>query len=1717
MLVVALLLLLLQGTRAALDLSLVNLTDDQCTSSAAAADKSVTYLTKTEVVQNWYVNGSFYYSPIREVATYSIQGVERVNGQCQYCRYHEVRNKQGNTPPMYGPCLGNLPSLKIPCWQNPSLWLPSFFGTFYYPDQRPISDWSSLLWSEPVPVHMFLMQGQAGSSNVRYNAQIPPSEYGLGYDNVMSRMGNNSMSSWLEFAQIFCFPGCHRNSSIQLVNVTSSSWSSTVTEAVQISQLRRNFENKQQLRCVACPRSTTQDIAYAWNEAADAPLSIQAHSLSYDCWPWLGVLPLLRIDASLSPDNRYYQVDFVYSDSVNLPPHVLYPTSVKTVNTTACPVDTYSRTCAHTLRYYRRVSHLQNNAAALSCTPCPQDYSTQGRTGQWYCHPPQGYYFVNHEAIAAGAIFRRNTEIELECGPTAAHCKQCGTNTTQLPDEFNEQFTFQPMLQVRPCPLNTYCPSAMQAPMQCPDHLPSSPMGSASIENCSCALGSYRANATACLPCTRTCPAGQYAEVWSCFNAMSSPRSDTPCKPCTNVPANATLTAGFQSSGSTAACNFRCNIGFKLMMASEYNQCGSSYTCEPIQPIRNNRGQLVHSVRLPFDEWKDCSPVYNVVPFIENNVQNENVFTTTTTSCAGCSVASAVACRPETGYLPYRDINCVACSQPAAGLEYTTGAFNSLLSMPQAWCQLRCSNTSKFLENQTCFACADRESQTCQQGQRLTGLGCLGSGLLDPLNCTACSKQPSECGAMWLDTAAGAACACKPCQALPQSGYYWQTLCGGTNQGVQRQHSVCLSNQYKTGVNTNVSTITCSNCTSRKPGYYLNETSLYCTQVLDAVWKPCPAGYYCTGEKDRQPTPCNAGYTSLGGSVYTSADTCICQLGMQKVLTGQCVSYTCPETVPRNDTPGNLWRSPYYMTLTAQGSTCHPCGSDGAFATGKLPLTTCTCPQGYYGELNTTGHLNCSASCPSSSSSCPNNSTASEVCWSGTLRQAPQCKCVAPPHSALFFAPSSSPCAFTCNAGYAQQQQGSASLAQNATGSALYTTSRAWSGVLLQQGPFVDVAVAQNGPANAQQGPPFLLVITEAQRADLTIYDMSTMLLKCTLTLGDPVNFPLVALASGTRLNGMMPAAVAYTKNDGSIWMKWAKLNPAQACAASPDWTAGVSISSNNGALVAMQHLATTAAVEAFYVAYNNQNFASTVTRVLVNGTKQELNIQYTLTAMVATAAAAADTVNIYFAHSAGISKAQWSSGSQAIAAYYEGPLTFKRLLLLVATTPPLLLGCTQDGDILSLPEAVQIQGLPPQSKTTGLLAITQQLTMVAASDQSLFSIQLSQCTDNQFWDGEACRNPICTNVCPANRQLVNQACVCNNGLYENTQSRTCVDCLSGSYCVGGQLLACPNQTSSAARSTGPEACSCNLGKYYDGGKCADCPSGRWCPNKWSAVQCPGNALYTAASPFPTPCRCAAGYTGVQCTSCPKPLYCPLSSTKRVTNMALLLTVERTAAAVNLDAIAQELLKRFSSSNNYPAYLRDAAALQSRLYVRLVERLGEATIAVMLQVNAEDELTVTITFMSELTFRLQQQQSKAVWPNGNFTLLRYSPIGDKPDSGTGAFFANEPTQCPAGKTATDAMDACWCAPGYEGPTCKPCARGTYKEKPGDTTACVNCPIGTGNEVEGSTACTAQATAQAAASSDLNTIAIGAIIGGVALAGMLLYGVTYYVKKEGKKQ
>lgn len=498
---------------------------------------------------------------------------------CQTCPYHWDLKWKDMDPytgltqlaNLFGPCFNKEASMQTICSQHPALAPMGFVGIYHYPMQMPFTQavWnqSMLQVDIPQPMHMYFM-GQASSDPYQSaNGTNPknPSQFGLGKEAVQMWMETvrlinkttglenkaltntfmqpyktiNGVEQWLKWAQFFCVPACHRDSRYTQVKVLPSDIEGKPEHYYLTAYLNDPTSNVL-TRCARCPE---RFASYEWDDIRDAPYHPRVNIFATQCYPWFGSLPSIVYTPSTGHLLNYHTIKHTALEGI------LFPEEEYVVTEVVCPVNTYNRVCAHAKRWY----YAENRMADYQCTPCPDGYHTDGRTGQWYCQPPPGNLFTFKPLSTIPRVWANRDLLsrvkgwgnfpELECGYLPEHCIQqpeCGPEG-MLPSKFNEDYVFSKLLDTRPCAVGFYCPDAFTE-SACPTERPWSPPGSASLANCSCRRGQYLSAAQGgCALCTTECTLpGTYLPYSQCMGKDGATK-DAPCLQCTNLPPSLSL------------------------------------------------------------------------------------------------------------------------------------------------------------------------------------------------------------------------------------------------------------------------------------------------------------------------------------------------------------------------------------------------------------------------------------------------------------------------------------------------------------------------------------------------------------------------------------------------------------------------------------------------------------------------------------------------------------------------------------------------------------------------------------------------------------------------------------------------------------------------------------------------------------------------------------------------------------------------------------------------------------------------------------------------------------------------------------------------------------------------------------------------------------------------------------------------------------------------
>ena len=244
----------------------------------------------------------------------------------------------------------------------------------------------------------------------------------------------------------------HRNAEYYTVKVVPSDYVGVPANSY-LSRFTQPGATNSLVRCSVCPPG---QAAYYWDDAGGAPMDVRLNVAAQACYPWFGHIPLMAPSQASA-----YGVDFNTTLVTHGGAHdnVLTPQQELAVYDQPCPVDTYSRECAHTKRwyYFQYIQYsvyeriLPGSAATAAmylakyqCTPCPPGWHTNGTTGAWYCLPPLGQvlpagvapmtFLSSQDPYVPPWASRDLLQTEFECGYLPAHCQQCATYTqTPIP------------------------------------------------------------------------------------------------------------------------------------------------------------------------------------------------------------------------------------------------------------------------------------------------------------------------------------------------------------------------------------------------------------------------------------------------------------------------------------------------------------------------------------------------------------------------------------------------------------------------------------------------------------------------------------------------------------------------------------------------------------------------------------------------------------------------------------------------------------------------------------------------------------------------------------------------------------------------------------------------------------------------------------------------------------------------------------------------------------------------------------------------------------------------------------------------------------------------------------------------------------------------------------------------------------------------------------
>jgi hypothetical protein len=612
----------------------------------------------------------------QQCSTYNLESVRKFPSPyppCTYCPYHldpvwklvinplvDTSNENNPTTPMFGPCLSNSKSLKMPCLQHYALYPQEFFGKYFYKSQSPFDDSIWQEWFEDsrsfnLPMHQFMHDGSSSSIfNILENGgsiQKNPTNYSLGKGAVEYHLNGikflfianksvnelltaefrkpytkvNDVEQWMKWAQYFCFPGCHKDASFSLFRIRNKD----ISGNPRLSYLSLFINDTYPQPITACRPCPNYTASYNW--MIDSPAHPKTNILADQCYPWFGAIPTMILGGDRYSMNTTYHkwdpdVDKVQSPSYD-----------SIVDMLICPINTYNRVCAHTKESIYNTAYDTNPPSSdklkqYACTPCPEGgYHTAGKTGQWYCNPPLGKLFDERELLQkSGNVWGDRVLMgffpELECGPKVEHCRQCANYNliSTTPQNFNELMIFSKLLAESWCPESYYCPDPFTQ-TACPLERPWSPIGSWHPSNCSCAMGSYLSNLTTCIPCTSTCTTfGHYLPRSQCLDKNGA-RKDAPCTLCDNIPTERAIAdgVGVELRPGYGSCPFHCLLGSELSTVNTtllVSSCEKIYSCLPPRARVNKDGKFVYNVNLKYDKLSIGWPSTNTFSCVKTNL-----------------------------------------------------------------------------------------------------------------------------------------------------------------------------------------------------------------------------------------------------------------------------------------------------------------------------------------------------------------------------------------------------------------------------------------------------------------------------------------------------------------------------------------------------------------------------------------------------------------------------------------------------------------------------------------------------------------------------------------------------------------------------------------------------------------------------------------------------------------------------------------------------------------------------------------------------------------------------------------------------------------------------------------------------------------------------------------------------------------------------------------
>lgn len=1037
--------------------------------------------------------------PMSRTLAYGYEGARYNDSKCSFCPYSGspeillpeylgaggIRNQH---TPMYGPCLNGAASTKMPCVQNLILYPPEFVGEYFFPDQR-LAD--PTLFSFPYFAHEWI-EG-AFTSSITNSPDKTPSTYGLGKSNAMANIQtlrvlnyvtgteNTTLSAllqapylidpstgnerWGKWEQHFCRQGCHRDSQRQIVTVRASDYQG---KSPTLAYLNRRISANEPLTLVRCAQCPKWQAAYNWGWIGDptaAPPPSQ-NLVAFDCYPWFGSVPTLTLKGgSVSFNITKILNHSAANDGVS------YPALNGYIEGRICPPNTYNDVCAHKFRY----DGLNPNAFITTgkqpeCKPCPATggWHTGGLSGAWFCLPPGGKTLLIPDPTGLQSPLRtllniyRDTAtnqsllwarrdilgVEFECGSTPAHCSQCtkaGLGPSAVPDDFNREIILKNLLIWTDCPSSFYCPASsgsLEPPVPCPSSFPWSPAGSSSIDNCTCARGTYLqkpiGQSKTCAPCGNplSCTTGQFMSGWIRCTQQDGATSPGVCTACTNLPLTNAI---YSSSGPgkevinmmtpdasgviMGVCPFVCNAGTTI---TGDKTCAPNYACSPISMTKGVYSSTLTNLRDGFIIFPQCGVQLNLT----NAMRSTNNWPTVSTSCAQANPTNCAdnACVITRNASYDSNYVCAQCPLAQNGYYFARPASGENAIAASYSCRVKCTTDGYYFNDTAneCQSCAAFETAYCPSAQyHISGGGCYGSTtpfkfpMTNPIAiasamCVQCSLSMPPPTGKWislLDTP----CSEKYCSTPSGLGIssYVHTPCGNTSDVVVLDCTIsCPSSDfYLKGRCQRTSTGICTPCTNYVPGSRLVAN---CTNTANAEWAICSIpGTYCPG--DGSVVKCPANQTSSPGA--TSPANCYCPIGTRLSDLGKiCIPFNCQASpsAPFFIAPGASYASNFYMGWDDQQqiTKCVLCPDNSlSLLNDNIGIKSCICS----GTTDGARYLQQAAcvACPSSTmvatlseASCPSSSADSnflyggipDTCWRG-IEPVTECTCIPPPFS----------------------------------------------------------------------------------------------------------------------------------------------------------------------------------------------------------------------------------------------------------------------------------------------------------------------------------------------------------------------------------------------------------------------------------------------------------------------------------------------------------------------------------------------------------------------------------------------------------------------------------------------------------------------------------------------------------------------------------------------